>query len=442
MGTINVTGRMRSCNYEMEERYYRSYDKDGILTEKLEFSKESDYFDGRYKRISKDKGKTWSEWETVFLDSKEARHGAVPGSKEGDEFLCNPFHAGRTVSTYHEQSGCLLSFNSTFYYLRGHNVGYFDMWDKGEDNVRHHAYFTYKRPDGTEVTKMFEFEEGGADYDPENPRNPAFLDKNRVIVESITLLPDGDICVELWPTMTLCCKLAGVDVNTFFPSCPNLQFGLIYARGHWNPETEDFEFTYSTPIMVNDLQSSRGMMEPRLTILPNGRWLVVFRGSNLVHEPWNTRISPAAPGFKWYTYSDDGGKTFVPPMPWYFDTREVVYSSATISDFFRSRKNGKLYWIGNIIEEPWRVQGNHPRWPLQICQVNEEHGYLMKDTLTVIDTIRDDQTSVDLTNFNLLEDPDTFELELRLTKIGIKRENREEEEWYTEAWEYTITFEE
>jgi len=441
MYKIHVSAKMRSNSATCEEKFHREYLSDGTLLETKEIIYENDYCNGTYKRQSPDNGRTWSEWETVFEDTEDKRHGAVPGSEYGDEYLCNPFLSNSVDEVYHPQSGCTVGVDGTFYYLNGHNKGYFDMWKKGEDNVRHHAYFKFTRPDGTKVRRMFEFEEGGADYDPANPRNPAFIDKNRVIGESVRILPDGDVCVELWPTMTLCCKIAGVDVNTFFPSCPNLQSGLIYARGHWNPDTQDFVFTYSNPIMLSDLQSSRGMMEPRLAILPGGRWLVVFRGSNLCHKPWNTRISPAAPGFKWYTYSDDGGKTFAPPQPWHFDTREVVYSPASISDFFRSGKNGKLYWIGNIIDEPWRVQGNNPRWPLQICQVDETHGYLLKDTLTVIDTVRDGQTSVDLTNFNIVENPETLALELRLSKVNFNGERQEENAWYSEAWEYIITFE-
>jgi len=82
--------------------------------------------------------------------------------------------------------------------------------------------------------------------------------------------------------------------------------------------------------------------------------------------------------------------------------------------------------------------GNNPRWPLQICEVNEEYGYLIRDTLTVIETIRDGQTSVELSNYNLLENRETLDLELRITKININGETQENGKWYSEAWEYNI----
>lgn len=245
--------------------------------------------------------------------------------------------------------------------------------------------------------------------------------------------------------MTLCCKLAGVDVNTYFPSCPNLMQGMMVARAHWNEEKKDYDITYSNPIMLSDLQSARGIMEPNHMILPNGRWLLVFRGAATQSEVWNTRTSPATPPFKWYTFSDDEGRTYAPPMPWHFDTREVVYSPASLSAFFRSKKDGNLYWIGNYLTKPWLLDksGSDPRWPLQICRVNEEYGYLIKETLTEIDTQRDgDGYFLELTNFNLLEDKETLDLQIRLTKICQHMERYEDYDWYSEAWEYTVTFEE
>ena len=57
----------------------------------------------------------------------------------------------------------------------------------------------------------------------------------------------------------------------------------------------------------------------------------------------------------------------------------------------------------------------------------------------MIDTIRDGQTSVELSNFSLLEDPDTGILELRMTKSNFNGQIIEDGFWYTEAWEYFIS---
>ena len=120
---------------------------------------------------------------------------------------------------------------------------------------------------------------------------------------------------------------------------------------------------------------------------------------------------------------------------------EVVYSPAAIHQFYRSKKNGKLYWIGNIIDNPSVIDSNGPRYPLNICQVDEEYGFLIKDSLAVIDGLREGQYEVELSNFNLLEDPDTKDIEIRLTKTNFNGQHQEEGYWYSEAWEYVIHFE-
>jgi len=437
---MKITGTMRSCNPNAEESFSRRYDGEGRLIETRVLSCEEDYAGGSYTRVSPDNGRTWGEWVTDFDDRTEGRRGRIPGSEEGDELLggCTPFFPDPLT-------GCTVGVGSTFYYLKGHDVGYFAFWEKGEDNIRTHAYFSIRRPDGSEETRLIELEDGGADYDPSNPRNPAFLDKNRAMAGDLMRLPDGDLAFHLFPTVRLCCTLDGIDVGAFFPSCPDLHCGLKIARLHWNPEKDDYDMTLSTAIMLSDLQSSRCIMEPQTLILPSGRWIVVFRGSNTQEDAWHTRTDPTTPGFKWYAVSDDGGRTFSPPMPWHFDTREVVYSSASISTFYRHAENGKLYWIGNIMDDPSRIDGNEPRWPLVICEVDERWGCLKKSSLTVIDTLREDEEHTELSNPSLLVNHETGNLEIRLTKINLikTKDGRTREDigkWYSEAWEYTVEF--
>ncbi len=430
---------MREVNHDKEVDYTRRYNENGELVENRDIMTETDYYSAGYTRVSPDNGKTWSEWRTVYEDKGGERRDVIPGNEFGDEYSGGGgYHEGGSVLD--EKSGCRICIGTSHYQINGRK-GYYEYWEEGKNTLRSHAYYAFKRPDGSVVERMFEFEEGGEDYDPENPRKPAFLDKNCAMPEGMRILPDGTPAVILWVQVRLCCKLAGVDVNTYFPSCPDLHKGIILARFHWNAEKNDYDIHYSNPMMLSDVQSARCVMEPQLAYLKSGRLLFVLRGSNVMEEAWHTRTNPATPSFKWYAYSDDGGLTFTPVMPWHFDTREVIYSSASIFKFFRSSKNGKLYWIGNIIDEPWRIDGNDPRCPLQICEVDETYGYLIKDTLTVIDTVREGQTDVELSNFTILENKETLELEIRLTKIDFNGELQSEGHLYSEAWEYIITFE-
>ncbi len=440
MAQLKITSRMREAFPDREVDFQRGYNAKGELTETRLTMTETDYFSGAWTRVSPDNGKTWGEWVKQFEDEGGKRRNALPDNEFGDEWEDNSDYSDAKAS-YHEPSGCYVCFGTDFYLMNGRK-GYHAYWEKGEHSFRGHTYYSFKRPDGTIVKRMFEFEEGGAFFDPKNTRNPAFLDKNLAGIAQTLLLPDGDYLCVLTVNMRLCCKLAGVDVNTYFPSCPDLHVGEVMARLHWNPEKEDFEVTYSNPVMVSDVQSSRGLTEPVLITLKSGRMLLVCRGSNCMEEEaWHTRTNPATPGFKWHAWSDDEGRTFTPAMPWYFDTREVVYSAGSMFSFFRSKKNGRLYWIGNIIHEPWKIDGNDPRNILQICEVDETYGYLIKDTLTVIDTIRDGQTDVELSNFGLLENRETLELEVRCTKIDFNGDRQEAGQLYSEAWEYFISFE-
>lgn len=233
--------------------------------------------------------------------------------------------------------------------------------------------------------------------------------------------------------LTRCCARAGIDVKSVFPSSPDLMHGCIIARGKWNTETEEYELTYSKPMILSDLYSSRGLDESTIAELPSGRIVVVFRGSNVRSEAWHTRIEPGALALKWYAYSDDGGKTFSDVLPWRMDNGEVVYSSATISLMFNIPDKG-VYWLGNITGPG--AYGNMPRYPLVIGRVDDQYGTLMKDTLQIVDTRREGETeAVQLSNFY-----DAFidgMLEITLTKFG---QFSAQEAFHGDTWRYRIEF--
>ncbi len=439
MAQLKIKSVMREAYPDKEVDFTRSYNAKGDLVETRYILTETDYYSAGYFRVSPDNGRTWGEWVKQFEDEGGEHRDIIPGNEFGDEYSGGGgYHEGGSVLD--AKSGCRVCTSGSYYLMNGRK-GYDQYWAEGKNTMRSHAYYSFKRPDGTVVTRMFEFEEGGEDYDPENPRKPAFLDKNCAMTEGIRLLPNGMPAAILWVQVTLCCKMAGVDVNTYFPSCPDLHKGIVLATFHWNAERNDYDVHYSNPMMVSDLQSARCMMEPKLSYLKSGRLLMVLRGSNVMEEAWNTRTTTATPSFKWYAFSDDGGLTFSPVMPWHFDTREVVYSSASICEFFRSMKIGKLYWKGNYIDEPWRIEGNDPRHILQICEVDETYGYLIKDTLPGIDTVREGQTDVELSNFNIFENRETLELEIRLTKIDFNGDRQEKGQLYSGAWVHYIEFE-
>lgn len=402
--------------------------KESVLTQR-----EADYPPFGKFRISQDNGKTYGEWTDIPPESLAIFYGDDEVIENLDDQRClkiwNPVHKHYVRTYFHR------------YFINGHDAAYEAFWHgkmDGKQGFYDHQYIRiYRENEEKHYAQQLLRYEDGADFDESNPRNPEFLLKNEGYVNPPIVLENGDIMVPVGLKVDVACRIAGLDVQRVFPSAPHNFRALIIARGVFDKATELYNFTFSEPVILSDLQSSRGIDEPTMAELTSGRIVIVMRGSNLPEASWNTRIEKGAPPLKWYAYSDDGGKTFTAPQPWRFDDGEIVYSSATISDFIRLQKNGKLYWIGNITTH--KAYGNFPRFPLYIAQVDEETGTLIKSTLTVIDTKREGESEyMQLSNFWMLEDRETGVLEIALHKVGQFDQNRP---FYGEGWRYEVTFE-
>jgi len=89
-----------------------------------------------------------------------------------------------------------------------------------------------------------------------------------------------------------------------------------------------------------------------------------------------------------------------------------MYSSSSVPKFLE-HSNGRLYYIGIITAE--NANGNGPRWPLCIAEVDREKCCVILSTVTVIDTEREyhrcqketavkQLSSVDYSNHGVYED--------------------------------------
>jgi len=382
---------------------------------------EDDFYNEHYVQYSDDNGKTWGPEEDVYGNDFSA---APDGSWEilkhdGYTDIYNPVHRHYTGMRMER------------IFRGGRKEAYGHYWSRGRIGLCDHCYLSVRGENETEARFFLIRYEKGPEFDPEDPLNEEYFLTNTAYFSKPYIAENGDVLFVLGVPVSKCCAILGIDPNAIFPSRPDFFSGIIIGRGVWNGASYDVAF--SNPVVLSDLQSSRGMDEPMVAELKSGRVIVVNRGSNVRSENWDTRIEPGTPGFKWYCFSDDGGKTFTQSMPWRFDDGEVVYSSATIHYFIRSQKNGKLYWIGNVTGH--KIDGNYPRWPLQIAEVDETYGTLKKDTFTVIDTKREcDSDLLQLSNFSLLEDRETGDIELWLAKIGQFGKN-----WLrAETWKYRI----
>ena len=402
------------------------YGNDLTVIETRSVQCESDYTNEAYTRISHDNRKSWSSWkDTIEAGIQPKDNGEIMWIDPFADVLYNPVH-NHYVSMVMQRL-----------FPRGHEEYYKLLWAGGAGCIDHTFIHVSTDLETWNELELVTYEDG-ADYDDENWLNPDYTQNNLAYCGcNMEILENGDILFPIGARVTSCCAILGIEAADIFPSCPHIVNGLIVVRGIWNRESNRYDFVSSKPVVISDLKSSRGVDEPTIIQLKNGRIVVVFRGANTNMPAWNTRLEPGTPAYKWYTYSDDGGKTFSDPVPYRFDNGEPVYSPASISLFLRSIKDGKSYWIGNVT--PSDTKGSFPREPLSIAEVDEESGFLKKDTYAVIGQ-RDPEVESDqvqLSNFSIFQDRETKRLELYLTKVG----SNKEEVFSADAWKYTITFE-
>ncbi|PKO23883.1 MAG: hypothetical protein CVU38_01680 [Chloroflexi bacterium HGW-Chloroflexi-1] len=208
----------------------------------------------------------------------------------------------------------------------------------------------------------------------------------------------------------------------------------IHYQGCWSPagiivhilgdyrKDGTIAWQLSKPVIPDLEKTSRGFYEPTIAELRDGRFAMILRGDNSMY--------PDRPGYKWLSFSEDHCETWTEPAPLPCDKGEPIESSSTGSTLFRSIKTGRLYWIGNLcIEGAWignlyakgilRPDGNFPRTPLVIAEVQEEPFALKRDTITVIDRqAPGEPPQLQLSNFRFYQDRENGDIVLFLTRYS------------------------
>jgi hypothetical protein len=160
------------------------------------------------------------------------------------------------------------------------------------------------------------------------------------------------------------------------------------------------------PVRIKPGQSQGGVREPALAEMPDGRILMVMAAGAGAADP--------NAGYKWFSVSSDGGRSWGRPWPWTFSDGSPFYSPGSASRLFR-HSSGEWYWIGIICPDAPRE--DRPGYPLVIGRVDPASLRLEMETLDVIDTRREGDTDqLDLSHFSLYEDRQTADVVLRLTR--------------------------
>ncbi|HOA62145.1 MAG TPA: sialidase family protein [Verrucomicrobiota bacterium] len=358
--------------------------------------RESDVGEEIRARWSEDNGRTWSAFVPVQPSNKVDYRGVDVWEGEG-------------ASVYDPVSGLLVQLWLRQIEVRGvyHN---FTHVRTSADRGR-----TWSDP----IPLRYE---AGEAFDPDAPLDAGFLGRNEGY-------PGNNILRRSDGTLLVCLAHANAPGDSRNDSRP-WRMGSICFLGAWDPDSRKHAWTPGGRVEISPEVSARGLMEPELAELRDGRILVVWRGST---HGWDGTVAKT-PGRKFHSLSSDGGRTLGVPAEWKYDDGSAFYSPSSFHRMLRHSGTGKLYWIGNISAEA--PSGNSPRHPLVIAEVDEEKAALKRATVTAIDDRQVGQGDIKFSNLPLIEDRVTHDLVLHITTYG---QEPDPKDWATAVnYRYTI----
>jgi hypothetical protein len=190
----------------------------------------------------------------------------------------------------------------------------------------------------------------------------------------------------------------------------------VCFRGRWRSDLSAIDWECGGRILLPNGYSHAGTCgstEPTLAALADGRFFCVVRtSSGLVADFTKRKIAV----LRYCATSDDDGRSWKNIRPLSFSDGGVLYSSSAYAEFIRSSKNGKWYWIGNILSQPTFGQCD-PRHPLQIAELDQKTLGIKRETVTVIqDRPADEPPLVRYSNFRVYEERGSHDFILLLTQ--------------------------
>ena len=187
-------------------------------------------------------------------------------------------------------------------------------------------------------------------YTAEHPVEGVWIGKNSIQTSAGTGMPirtrQGRVLVPVQITPL------GPDGKYWSPGGGYTYTDVAVLVGVWTDGMK-IEWEISERVKADPMKSTRGLVEPTIAEMPDGRILMVMRGSNNV-EAKSSRL-------KWYSVSADGGLHWSRPKPWTYTDGSNFFSPSSCSQLLR-HSNGHCYWLGNI--SPNNPAGNNPRYPL------------------------------------------------------------------------------
>jgi hypothetical protein len=374
--------------------YVRAAGLEKMRTRMLETR--SDLFDNNEVAWSADNGQNWTQWMDIPCNFKEPqgmrRLWTTPG-------FVDPVR-DRLISIVLE--GTLPNDNPD-----DGMKNYFLRYRISEDGGR------------TSVTDQIIVQPG---YTPDHPFECIWVGKNSIMIGDMGSRPirtrQGTILV---PVQT---SPIGPDGEYYNPGGGYTFHESAVLIGRWIDDRR-IDWTLSDRIQIDPRRSTRGAVEPTIIEMPDGRILMVIRGSNGGSKDTDHQI----PSYRWMCISDDGGQTWSTPQPWTDMDGQAFFSPSSCSQLL-AHSNGRIYWLGNI--SPTNCQANSPRYPFIIAEVDARSLRLKTSSLLVVDDrAPNEDLSMTLSNFMAHEDRQTGEIILHMSRFF-------PDKWFGNAYEYRI----
>jgi hypothetical protein len=370
-------------------------------TERLTYEIQSDYCRSLAERYSADNGASFGE--AALLSSENPRQG---GFEREDSWVavCHDRLRGHDVRFDFQRVFVGTGPDALAAYWQGVE----SFFDHGLYCVSRDKGLTFSRP------RLLKFETG-ADFAETDWGKEEYLHHNKMYGGYTAIVTRAGKLLYPFATMARIQTAEG-EQTTSVVRC---------MIGTWDERAGDYRWEVSDVIAVPLAWSGRGLMEPTLAELKDGRLVMALRGSTdlsrLLCPEGDVKVTQ--PGRHWLTVSEDGGYHWGAVRDWRYADGDSFYSPSAFSRLLR-HSQGKLYWIGNICPEP--PAKDMPRHPLVIAEVDESGPGLVRDSVTVIDT-KGEQEQVapqfQLSNFQVLENEETKVVELYLTRFGTSPEH-------------------
>jgi len=210
----------------------------------------------------------------------------------------------------------------------------------------------------------------GSGYDARHPLPGIYTGRNMAMLGDVTSAPitgpDGEILVPA--TITTLDR----EGKVYNPTGGYTYTAAMLIHGRWRGG--ELVWRSGPPVEGDPKRSTRGMDEPTVEALKNGRLLLVLRGSN--------DRDPSLPAYRWVSFSEDGGKHWSAPRPWTWQDGRNFYSPSAASQLLRL-SDGRLFWAGHI--SATNAHGNRPRYPVYLAEVDRDSGLLIRDSLIQVD---------------------------------------------------------